>query len=313
MRAIAVDEFKGEPRLLDVPKPLPKADQLLVKVAATAINPFDWKLADGILKDAMPTVFPLILGQDAAGTVEAVGDKVTRFKVDDRVFGQFFHQPVGEGTYAEYAVVSENGAIAILPPEIDFPTGAALPTAGMTALSMIETAGLAPGATLLIVGATGGVGSFATQLAAQAGLRVLATASAPADANRLKQLGAVKTYAARDEALATEVKRDYPDGIDGVIDLASGAEALAALAQVVKPGGSVLTTVFSADEKKLKDQGLKGGNFEVKANPDLLQRLTAKKLATPIEAIITLAQAPAAIARSRAGHSKGKTIIQVAQ
>jgi len=179
-------------------------------------------------------------------------------------------------------------------------------------LSMIETAALPPNATLLIVGATGGVGSFATQLAAQAGLKVLATAGAPADAERVKRLGASKIYSTRDEALAKEVKADYPAGIDGIIDLVSNAATLSVLAKLVKPGGTVLTTVFSADEKALEAGNLKGGNFEVKARPDLLQRVASKKLTTPIEATITLEKAPDAIQRSRAGHSKGKTIIQIA-
>ncbi|HEY6925444.1 MAG TPA: alcohol dehydrogenase catalytic domain-containing protein, partial [Steroidobacteraceae bacterium] len=83
MRAIAVDEFKGAPRLVEVAQPVPKPEQLLVRIAATALNPFDWKVADGIMEGAMPAVFPLILGQDAAGTVSAVGNNVTRFKSGD--------------------------------------------------------------------------------------------------------------------------------------------------------------------------------------------------------------------------------------
>jgi NADPH:quinone reductase-like Zn-dependent oxidoreductase len=312
MRAIAVDRFKAEPRLLEVAQPVPKSDQLLVKIAATALNPFDWKVADGIM-GAMPAVFPLILGQDAAGTVSAVGADVTRFKTGDRLFGQFFHAPVGEGTFAEYAVVPQTAPLAVLPPQIDFASAAALPTAGMTALSMVETLGLKGQADVLIVGATGGVGSFATQLAAANGLRVLATASSPSDADRLRRLGASEVYASRNEALIADVRGNHPQGIDGIIDLVSDMAALNALAGLLHPGGTVLTTVFSADEKALAARGLKGGNFEVRASSSLLERLAdivkAGKLTVPIESKIDLAEAPAAIARSRAGHSKGKTII----
>jgi NADPH:quinone reductase-like Zn-dependent oxidoreductase len=314
MRAIAVDEYKGEPRLVEVSQPVPKPDQVLVKIEATALNPFDWKVADGIMKGAMPAVFPLILGQDAAGTVVATGNKVTRFKTGERIFGQFFHSPVGEGTFAEYAVVPEKAPLALLPQQVDFATGAALPTAGMTALSMVETLDLKPQASVLIVGATGGVGSFATQLAAANGLRVLATAAAASEGERLRRFGASEIYASRSEALIADVKGNHPQGIDGIIDLVSNTAALNDLAGLVRRGGSVLTTVFSADEKALEARGLRGGNFEVRANSNLLERLAdavkAGKLVVPVDSTITLAEAPAAIARSRAGHSKGKTIIR---
>ena len=313
MRAIAVDKLKGEPHLLEVAQPVAKPDQLLVKIGATTLNPFDWKVADGIMEKVMPAVFPLILGQDAAGTVTAVGSGVTGFKVGDRVFGQFFHAPVGEGTFAEYAVVPQTAPIAVLPPEIEFSTAAALPTAGMTALSLVETLELKKHASLLIVGATGGVGSFATQLAAHKGLRVLATAATSSDADRLRRLGASEIYSSRNEALISDVKRNHPQRIDGIIDLVSNSATLMALAGLVREGGTVLTTVFAADEKALQERGLRGGNFEVKASAGLLERLAdavkSRKLTVPIESTIALAQAPAAIARSRAGHSKGKTVI----
>ena len=312
MYAIAVDALKGEPRLLEVAQPVAKPDQLLVKIAATAINPFDWKVADGIMGTA-PTVFPLILGQDAAGTVIATGASVTRFKIGDRIFGQFFHMPIGEGTFAQYAVVPQTAPLVLLPTQIDFATGAALPTAGMTALAMVEALELREQASVLIVGATGGVGSFATQIAASRGLHVLATAGAPGDAERLRQLGAREIYGSRDGALISDVQRSHPGGIDAVIDLVSNAAALTAVTGLVRRGGWVLTTVFSADEKALQARGLRGGNFEVKATSTLLQRLAdlvaAGKLTVPIESTISLPDAPAAIARSRAGHSKGKTVI----
>src|SRR3569833_220245 len=313
MRAIAVDKFKGEPRLFEVAQPVPKPEQLLVKFASSALIPFDLKVADGIMECAMPAVFPLILGQDAAGTVSAVGHNATRFKSGDRIFGQFFHAPVGEGTFAEYAVVPQKGALAPLPREIDFPTAAALPTAGMTALAMVEALELEAGSSLLIVGATGGVGSFATQLAANKGLRVLATAAAPSDGERLRNLGASELYASRDEALISELQRNHPQPIDGINDQDNKTEGLTELAGLVRQGGCVLTTVFSADENALRARGLRGGNFEVRASSSLLERLVgivkSGKLTVPIDSTFSLAETPAAIARSRAGHSRGKTVI----
>jgi NADPH:quinone reductase len=315
MRAIAVDKLKGEPRLVEVPKPQPKPDQLLVKVTATAINPFDWKVADGMLAGSVPNVLPFVLGQDAAGTVAAVGDTVTRFKVGDRIFGQFFHIPLGEGTFAEYTVVPETGAIAALPKAVSDEIGAALPTAGMTALGMVEELDLKPGASVLIIGATGGVGGFATQLAAAKGLRVLATAGA-ADAERMRRLGAAETFDHHQQGdLSAQIRKTHPEGVDGIIDLVSDPTAFAALASLVRKGGPMLSTIGSADEKSLQGKGIRGVNFQLHASARLLQTLASMvesgRLTVPIEATISLEEAPAAIARSRAGHSRGKTVIRI--
>lgn len=173
MRAVAVEKLQGEPRLMDVPLPVAKPDQLLIKVSAAGINPLDWKIADGAFEGAMPHVLPLVLGVDAAGVVAGIGTKVTRFKKGDRVFGQFFNVPLGVGTYAEYTVAGETGAVAKLPSTVTDEQGAALPTAAMTASGMVDSLELPPGSKVLIVGATGGVGSFATQLAAARGFTVL--------------------------------------------------------------------------------------------------------------------------------------------
>ncbi len=314
MRAIAVDRFKDEPRLVELPIPTPKPDQLLVKILATAINPFDWKLADGLLDGAMPSVFPFVLGQDAAGRVAAVGDAVTRFKVGDRVFGQFFHSPLGEGTFAEYAVVPESTPVVRLPDAIDDRTAAALPTAGMTALAMIQELHFAHGARVLITGATGGVGGFATQFAASRGFRVLATAGA-AVAERMRGLGAAETFDARSADLVAQVRRAHPDGIDGLIDLVDDAAEFTALLQLVRKGGHALSTVFAADEQVLRSREIDGGNFSLKASASLLHSLidavTSAHVKVQIDSVIALEDAPAAIARSRAGHSRGKTIIEI--
>jgi NADPH:quinone reductase-like Zn-dependent oxidoreductase len=314
MRAIAVAQFRSEPALVELPEPEPKPGQLLVEVSVAGMNPFDWEIADGVMKDVMPHVFPLVLGQDAAGTVVGVGDAVTRFKVGDRVFGQFFHSPLGEGTYAEFTVVPETGTVALVPAALSDETAAALPTAGMTALAMIERLDLPPGSSVLIVGATGGVGSFATQLAAARGLHVLATAGA-AGAERMRRYGASETFDYRAGDLGTRIGKSHPAGIDALIDLVSDAPTFAALASMVRKGASALTTTFVADEKALRAQGIQGGNFELKANAVLLQSLAgvveSGQLEVPVDANIALEDVPAAIARSRARRSAGKTVIRI--
>jgi NADPH:quinone reductase len=314
MRAVAVEKFKGEPRLMDLPKPEPKEDQLLVKVGAAGLNPFDWKLVDGVLDGVMPHVFPLILGNDAAGVVAGLGAKVSRFRQGDRVFGQFLHAPIGEGTDAEFAVVPESGTVTKIPDGVSDETAAALPTAGMTALAMVESLDLPGGSKVLIVGATGGVGLFTTQIAAAKGFKVLGTAS-PKDSDRLRSLGATETFDYHQGDLVAQVLRAHPNGVNALIDLASDAAAFTKMTGLVSKRGYALTTVGAANPADLKERGIQGGNFYLQANAALLDRLAAlvasKKLVVTIESVVTLESAPAAIAANRRGGARGKTVIRI--
>lgn len=313
MKAVAVSKFRDTPQVMELPQPAVRAGMILIRVAAAGMNPFDWKMVDGIMDGHMPHQFPLIMGVEGAGTVVAAGEGVTRFKEGDKVYGQFIHSPIGEGAYAEYAIVPESNAISAAPKSIDLTTAAAVPNAGMTALQALEHAGLKKGQTLLIVGATGGVGSFATQLAALQGIQVIATVSSDAAAQRIQQLGAVTTVNYKTGSIAEQVKQTYPDGIDGLIDLMSKKDAFVANTALVKNGGVALTTAFVADDVLLKERNLRGGNFEVKGNLTSLDQLTQLiddgKLQVPVGHTINLQEVPAAIEKSRAGHATGKTII----
>jgi NADPH:quinone reductase len=312
MRAAAVESFGAKVELVDVPRPQAGKGQMLVKIRAAAINPFDWKVADGILKGKAPHVFPLILGNDAAGTVEFCGEGVTGFSVGDTIFGQFLHMPLGEGPYAEYARVPASNLLRKLPDTLDVLKAAALPTAGMTALQMVENLGLPEGATILIVGATGGVGSFAVQLASARGYRVIATARA-AKAARMSGFGAIATIDHTVFPLPEQLRSLYPGGIDGLIDLMSDAAQFAALAAQVKKGGTAFTTAFVAGDSDLQQLSLQGGNFELSADQALLDRLVdhaAKgRLTVPVDRTISLEEVPATIEQSRKGRSSGKTLI----
>lgn len=314
MRAIAVEKLKGEPRLMDLPEPKPKEDQLLVKVSMAGMNPYDWKVADGEMAGMIPNVLPLVLGSDAAGVVATVGTKVSRFSKGDRVFGQFVHAPLGEGTYAEYAVVPESGAVAKIPAAIADGVAAALPTAAMTALAIVDSLDLRPGSKVLIVGATGGVGLFATQFAAARGFTVLVTAG-PKDRERIHALGATEAFNYREGDLTARVSSAHRHGIDAVIDLVSDAAAFSKIASLVSKGGYALTTLGVGDAKDLQKRGIRGGNFFLQGNSELLQRLAtmveSKELVVPIEATIELEAVPAAIAASRRGGARGKTVIRI--
>lgn len=311
MKAVAIQEFKAAPRVMDLPEPAVKEGAVKIKIAAAGLNPFDWKLVDGILKDHMPHVFPMILGTDAAGVVVETGAGVTRFKTGDKVYGQVIHAPVGEGAYAEYVTVPDTVAMTKAPEKISLADAAAAPTAGMTAMQLLDRSGLQAGQTLLLIGATGGVGSFTTQVAKARGIKVIATVSSAEAAERMKALGATETI----DYKKAPIDEQFPGGADALIDLVSDKGGFAKLASLVKRGGTVLTTLFVADKAALKEQELRGGNFETEASPaslDALRELIdSGAIGIPVDRKITMEQAPAAIAESRARKSKGKTIILV--
>src|SRR5918998_1523112 len=151
MRAIAEEKFGGPIALRDVPTPWIGMDEVLIRVRAAGVNPFDWKVADGVLKNERKHRFPLILGFDAAGVVERVGADVTELAEGDEVYGYLFKPVIGGGAYAEY--VSAPAAIVAKKPEsIGFGEGAALPTPGLAAMDLVDAVGIREGETILMVG-----------------------------------------------------------------------------------------------------------------------------------------------------------------
>ena len=307
MKAVAVSQFNATPEVMELPKPTLRPGTLIIRVAAGGMNPFDWKLTDGILDGKMPHKFPLIMGTDGAGTVEAVGEGVTRFKAGDHVYGQFIHAPIGEGAFAEYAIVPDTVIISRAPVKISLTEAAAIPTAGMTAQQLLERSGLKHEQTLLLVGATGGVGSFVLQLANMQGIYVIATVSDEEGAARVKQLGARETINYKKLSVEQQIKAKVPDGVDGLIDLASKADGFKKMAALVRKGGVALTTNFVADGN--------GINFETKSTVASLDSLTDavdnEMLEVPLSEVISMEDVPAAIALSRQAKSKGKTVIKI--
>jgi len=314
MRAIAVKSFKSAPEFIDVPTPQPKPDEILVRLSVAGINPFDWKIADGMLDGQVPHTFPLVLGFDGAGTVEATGPTAKRFKVGDQVFGQFWQVPLGRGTYTEFCAVSESAPIARKPERLSAEAAAALPTAGMAALGLLEKSGLKAGDTALIVGATGGVGQFLTQLASQQGVRVIATGTQKDEAT-LKGLGASIVVDFTAGSVGSQVRQQFPDGIEGLLDLASDPKAFAELTKLIRNWGVALTTNYVADEQALTKSNVRGGNFMLAANSGLVQRLGTSagngRLKINIEKRVPFNEAIAAIAAAKAGQARGKTVIEI--
>ncbi|WP_068064289.1 NADP-dependent oxidoreductase [Nocardia xishanensis] len=311
MRAIVVRKFGDPVELAEMPVPEPGAQAVKVQLDAAGVNPFDLKMAKGILEGKLPHDFPAILGVDGAGSVAAVGPGVTKFAVGDRVVGKFLVPPAGHGSFAEYSVLPQDATLVAIPESITNLAAAALPTAGVTAQDLVDAAQIRPGQTVLIVGATGGVGSFLVQLANIAGAHVIATARGDT-ADRMTRLGAAETVDYSQAPVADSVRFTNPGGVDVLFDLVSPPEALAPLTELVREGGAVYSIVFSADEAALRERGLRGGNFESKGRAPELARLLARVAAgdvvVPIDATVPLEEAPAVLG---AAGARGKTVLAI--
>ncbi|WP_405160145.1 NADP-dependent oxidoreductase [Nocardia sp. NBC_01499] len=311
MRAIVVRKFGASPELTDMPVPEPGPGAVRVQLEAAGVNPFDAKMADGILDGKLPHDFPMILGVDGAGTVATVGPGVSQFAVGDRVVGKFLNPPAGHGSFAEYAVIPEAGILVRVPEGVPTVAAAALPTAGVTAQDMVDGTKIEPGQTVLIVGATGGVGSFLVQLANMAGADVIATARGEV-ADQMTRLGAAETVDYTAGPVREQVGAAHPDGIDVLYDLVSPPEVLAELTTLVRDGGTVYSTIWSADEDALRARGIRGGNIESTGGaPELarlLDRVAEGDVVVPIDATIPLADGTTAIG---AAGARGKTVLTI--
>ncbi len=309
MRAFAIDKYGETGTVRDLPAPEPSPGQVLIRVTAAGVNPVDWKIRDGY---SDPKPLPLILGQDFAGVVERA-EAVDEPRAGQRVFGA----SRSHGSYAEYTLVpagSHNDPIAPVPEGVSDAQAAALPTAGLTALAALEILGVRDGTTVLIVGATGGVGAFATQLAHQRGAHVIGTVRSGPE--RARELGADETIAGDD--VAAQVKRAHPDGVDAVLDLVHDEDGTKALAEVIKPGGAIVSTIHGADEAWFAQRNIKATNVVVNQTPqwspaglsELAGMVAAGKLDVGIALEAPLADAARVLERSKTGSLGGKAILR---
>jgi len=315
MKAVAITEFGAEPQLLDLAIPEPGPGELLVQLHAAGLNPFDWKVADGALKDVVPHSFPLVLGSDGAGLVVKVGPGVTRYREGDRVYGQFMQLPQGQGSYSEFTLAHQDGKLAPIPDDLDYPLAAALPTASVTAYQAVRAAQLKDGHTLLINGASGGVGQSAIQFAARRGARVLATG--PSDlAEHLRELGAHTVIDFTAAPTHEQVAAAHPDGIDALLDLVTPTGGdISPLTNLIRRGGTAISTNHATDPGALAARDVLGINLANDPSTadlvDLAHLAATGALRVHVDNRITLADAPAAIAAARTGHARGKTVIQL--
>ena len=312
MRAVVIDDFGTEPHIAELPEPAPAPGEVVVRMHAAALNPFDWKVIDGALRGTVSHHFPLTLGSDGAGVVAEVGDGVTEFGPGDRVFGQFLQVARGRGSFAEYAVLGTTSKLAHLPAAVPFELAASLPTASTAAYQAVRAAELGAGAVVLVNGASGGVGQSAVQFAAELGAVVLATA--PRDlSDHMQSLGAATVIDFTVGPTVEQVRAAHPDGVDAVIDLVSRPGDASGLSDIVRSGGAFVSTNNAAETERLAARQVRGVNLDSRVTTTdldaLAQRVADGRLRVQFDECVQLSDAPAAIAHARAGHARGKTVI----
>ena len=309
MRALALTEFGTAPRLIDLDTPEPGEGEVRVRVHAASVNGFDLAVANGYLNGLMEHRFPVVLGKDFAGTVDALGPGAEGYRVGDRVFGVVTKPYLGDGSLGEYVTVPTTVGLAHLPDGLDFVEGASIGLAGAAALACVDAADLGPGRSVLVVGATGGVGTQVIQLAALTGAKVLATASTEDEQNLVTALGAARAVDHTGD-LAAAVREQDPDGVDVVVHLAGDPGA--ALAALREGGRFVSTMIGSPDQVSAEGVSV----VAVYANPDAvtLERAATHQAEGTTRVVVQrtydLGQAAEALADFSAG-TLGKLVVTI--
>src|SRR5712672_1694313 len=308
MKAIRIHNYGG-PEVLqyeDAPRPQPQAGEVLIRVHAAGVNPIDWKVREGHMKDFWPHEFPLILGGDVSGTVKKVGPGVPRFKIGDEVYSLPY--PTRNGTYADYIVVRES-ELALKPNSLHHPRAAVVPLAALTAWqSLFETAQLQPGQRVLIHAGSGGVGHFAVQLAKWKGAYVFATASTK-NQDSLRELGV-------DKAIDYTQQRfeDAARNIDIVLDTIGG-ETQERSWSVLKKDGVLVSLVQPPSEEKAEELGVRAafvaGHPSGAQLAEIAKIIDSGKLVPVIDRILPLSEVRRAHELSQSGHTHGKIALRV--
>lgn len=308
MRAIGIHEFGGRDKLqlLELPEPKVPPDFVKIRVRAAGVNPVDWKLREGRLQPRFPVTFPVVPGWDAAGVVDEVGPAVTDFSPGDEVFAYCRKHFIGEGTYAEFVSVPD-AYVASKPESLSFEQAAAIPLTGLTAYqALFLAAGLTAGERVLVTAASGGVGSFAVQLALDAGAEVIGVASEE-HRDRVLELGAYEVIDRSGDVVAA-VRELVPDGVDVGFDL-YGDERLG---EAVRDGGRLVSI---ASPPTYRDRGVVPLYLFVRPDGEQLEELAALaddgRLVVDLAEVLALEEAARAHELSEAGHTRGKLVLRV--
>ena len=315
MKAIAIRDFGGRDKLeqMDLPVPEVGNEEVLVRVKGAGVNPVDWKIREGWLKELFPYRFPLIPGWDAAGIVERIGPGVTRFRIGDEIFAYCRKPVVQGGAYAEYITLTEEH-LAFKPRNTPFTEAAGIPLTALTAYqALVDAARIKPGERVLIHAAAGGVGGFGVQIAKDRGALVWGTAGSR-NGDYVRSLGAERVIDYTREDFRKVVRSAYPDGVDVVFDCVGG-DVLRESVEIVRKGGRLISIVDNLDDG---GPGRADISFEfvfVAPNStelsELGQMVEEGRLRVHLQEVLPLEAAAKAHELSESRHTRGKIVLVV--
>lgn len=309
MRALAIERRDAAPAVVDVADPSPRDGEVSIRVEAASVNGFDLSIAAGRIWDSMPADFPVVLGRDYAGSIAAVGEGVDGFAVGQPVAGIVTGPRLGPGSIGDY-YVAPAAKVTARPDAVSAVDAAAVGLAGVTAATAMDALAVGGDDTLLISGATGGVGSFAVQLAVAAGARVVATA-APGEASEF-----VASLGARDVVdfagdMAAAVRAVAPGGVTAVLHAAGDA---AALGELLAPGGRLVSLLGATSEQVGRDD-VTVTPIQSKYTPErmgrLLDAVAAGRLMVAVGKMFPLAEALDALEWFKDPRHLGKVVVTI--
>ncbi|GHO98294.1 NADPH:quinone reductase [Reticulibacter mediterranei] len=305
MQAIRVHRYGGpeQLKLEQQPRPAAREGEVLVRVHAAGVNPIDWKTRQGFMKDFFPMTFPYIPGIDVAGEVEGVGFGVTTLKIGQAVFGR-----CTTGTYAEYITASEE-LLAPKPSTASFAEAAAIPTGATTAWqALFDEGNLQAGQRVLIVGAAGGLGAFAVQLAKWKGAQVIGTTST-ANLEFVRSLGADQVI----DYTTTQVESVVQD-VDLVLDGVGGASLFSSLT-TIRRGGTLISLAEQPPQEQARACGVRAMMIAARTDRSILQTVAQLidegQLNVIVGKAFSLSEAQQAHECSQSGHGRGRIVLHV--
>jgi NADPH:quinone reductase len=313
MRAFAVRSFGDKPELLDLP--VPSADGGFgVRVRVAGVNPVDYKLVQRLTAES---AFPFVLGVDFAGVLEEVPAD-SELRVGDRVFGS----ARAHGSYAEYTALPATGSdmptpIARIPDGVTDEQAAALPVAALAAFGSLDLLGTGTGQRLVVTGAAGAVGGYAVQIARHLGAHVIATVRSGADEAR--RLGADEVFETGAGDVVAAIRTAYPDGVDAVLDNVSGADVIRRDAELLRPGGRLVSTVHAAEESWFAEHQITAQNISGPTNPlaspagltELARLVEDGTVHARVRTVVPLEDALDVLDRLHQGGLHGKALIRI--
>ena len=321
MRAFAVQSFGQGPAIHDLAIP-PADGAFLIRVKCAGVNPIDYKLVERL---TAASKYPFVVGMDISGVIERVPPGERDFQIGDRIFGM----ARAHGAYAEYTAVapaSRTEPLARIPAGVTDEQAAALPIPAITALGSLNLLRVAAGQRLVVMGATGGVGGYAVQIARSRGAHVIATVRG--DADEARRLGAEEVYDTEAVDVVDALHAAHADGVDAILDLVNGPDAIRRDAEILKSGGSLVSTIYAVDQKWFAARHITAQNIAsnatestpaMSANPssspqaltEIVGMLAAGTITARIRSTAALDGAAQMLETLRDGGLRGKAVIRI--